>query len=214
DRGRRVVTGPDRASYLQGLLTNDIVALNAGQGCYAAYLTPQGRMIADLFVYELGDLMLLSTPLAAKDAVLAKLEQFIFTEDVKLGDVTGSFAQMAVVGPEAAAALARVLEGATDAALKLTALLEHGNLRARFAGQPVVVTRVTDTGEPGFDVYVETTHAAALTSALTAAGVAALDRDTAEAIRIEAGVPRFGRDMDEDPTPLEAGLQRRARGLS
>jgi folate-binding protein YgfZ len=214
DRGRLVVTGPDRALYLQGLLTNDIVALNAGQGCYAAYLTPQGRMIADLFVYELGDLMLLSTPLAAKDTVLAKLEQFIFTEDVKLGDVTGSFAQMAVVGPDAAAALARVLEGATDAALTLAGLLEHGNMRARFAGQPVIVTRVTDTGEPGFDVYVETAHAAALRSALTAAGVAALDRDTAEAIRIEAGVPRFGRDMDEDTIPLEAGIETRAISFS
>src|SRR5712692_5033266 len=115
DRGRIVVTGPDRASYLQGLLTNDVVALKVGQGCYAAYLTPQGRMIADLFVYELGDLMLLSTPLAAKDAVLARLEQFIFTEDVKLGDVTGTFAQMAIVGPNAAAALSGVLEGARDA---------------------------------------------------------------------------------------------------
>ena len=214
DRGRLVVTGPDRALYLQGLLTNDIVALNAGQGCYAAYLTPQGRMIADLFVYEIGDLMLLSTPLAAKDTVLAKLEQFIFTEDVKLGDVTGSFAQMAVVGPDAAAALARVLEGATDGALKLTGLLEHGNMRARFAEQPVIVTRVTDTGEPGFDVYVKTAHAAALRSALTAAGVAALDRDTAEAIRIEAGVPRFGRDMDEDTIPLEAGIETRAISFS
>jgi folate-binding protein YgfZ len=214
DRGRLVVTGPDRALYLQGLLTNDIVALNAGQGCYAAYLTPQGRMIADLFVYELGDLMLLSTPLAAKDTVLAKLEQFIFTEDVKLGDVTGSFAQMAVVGPDAAAALARVLEGATDAALTLAGLLEHGNMRARFAEQPVIVTRVTDTGEPGFDVYVETAHAAALRSALTAAGVAALDRDTAEAIRIEAGVPRFGRDMDGDTIPLEAGIETRAISFS
>src|SRR5881296_4288994 len=81
-RGRIVVSGADRASYLQGLLTNDVVALQAGEGCYAAYLTPQGRMIADLYVYELGDVMLLSTPLAAKDAVLAKLERFIFTEDV------------------------------------------------------------------------------------------------------------------------------------
>ncbi|MES1254599.1 MAG: hypothetical protein ABUS56_03255, partial [Acidobacteriota bacterium] len=53
-RGRIVVSGRDRRSYLQGLLTNDIVALGPGQGCYAAYLTPQGRMIADLFVYELG----------------------------------------------------------------------------------------------------------------------------------------------------------------
>ena len=48
DRGRIVVSGADRASYLQGLLTNDVVALKAGEGCYAAYLTAQGRMIADL----------------------------------------------------------------------------------------------------------------------------------------------------------------------
>src|SRR5207247_176919 len=55
--GRIVVSGKDRASYLQGLFTNDIAALKAGQGCYAAYLTPQGRMLADLLVYELGDVI-------------------------------------------------------------------------------------------------------------------------------------------------------------
>ena len=57
--GRIVVSGADRASYLQGLLTNDIAALKAGEGCYSAYLTAQGRMIADLYVYELGDVILL-----------------------------------------------------------------------------------------------------------------------------------------------------------
>src|SRR6266853_655481 len=114
DRGRIVVSGRDRATYLQGLLTNDITALKPGSGCYAAYLTPQGRMIADLFVYELGDLMLLSLPLAVKDTVLAKLDQFLFTEDVKLGDVTGSFAQIAVVGPQAAAAVSGVLDDAPE----------------------------------------------------------------------------------------------------
>ena len=206
------MSGADRASYLQGLLTNEVVALNAGRGCYAAYLTPQGRMIADLFVYEIGDLMLLSTPPAVKDVVLGKLEQFIFTEDVKLGDVTGSFAQLAVVGPTAAAVLSAALDGAPDAALN--ALPEHGNLRATFAAQPVIVTRVTDTGEPGYDIYVERSHAEALRSALAAAGAAAIDADTAEAIRIEAGVPRFGRDMDEDTIPLEAGIETRAISFS
>ena len=88
-RGRIVVSGTERASYLQGLLTNDVVALKAGQGCYAAYLTAQGRMIADLHVYELGDVMLLTMTGDVKDGVLAKLDQFIFTEDVQLGDVTG-----------------------------------------------------------------------------------------------------------------------------
>ena len=75
---------------------------NPGQGCYAAYLTPQGRMIADLFVYELGDLILLTMTGDVTATVLARLDQFIFSEDVQLGDVTGTFAQYAVVGPGAA----------------------------------------------------------------------------------------------------------------
>src|SRR5712692_4915831 len=102
DRGRLVVSGQDRAAYLHGLLTNDITALKPGTGCYAAYLTPQGRMISNLFVYELGDVMLLSLPRATKDRVLQKLDQFIFTEDVKVGDATDAFDQLSVVGPEAA----------------------------------------------------------------------------------------------------------------
>ena len=212
DRGRLVIAGPDRASYLQGLLTNDVVALKSGHGCYAAYLTPQGRMIADLFVYELGDLMLSSMPLAAKDTVLAKLEQFIFTEDVKLGDVTGSFEQIAVVGPTAAAIIGVALEDVPAGVLD--ALPEHGNRRARFSGQPAIVTRISDAGEPGYDVYVERPQGAALRSTLGAAGVSELDSATAEAIRIEAGVPRFGHDMDEETIPLEAGIEGRAISFS
>jgi len=106
DRGRIVVSGTDRAQYLQGLLSNDIVALKPGGGCYATYLTPQGRMIADLFAYELGDVMLLTMTGGVKDAVLAKLDQFIFSEDVQLGDVSGTFAQIAIVGPDAASRVA------------------------------------------------------------------------------------------------------------
>ncbi len=88
---RIVVSGADRAAFLQGLLTNDVVALKAGQGCYAAYLTAQGRMIADLYVYELGDAMLITLHRDVKDTVMAKLDQVIFSEDVQLGDVTDRF---------------------------------------------------------------------------------------------------------------------------
>src|SRR3954468_4653983 len=101
-RGRIVVSGADRASYLHALLTNDINALKPGRGCYSAYLTPQGRMISDLWVYELGDVILLDLPsVGTKDVVLAKLDQLIFSEDVQLGDLTAAFAQAAVVGPAA-----------------------------------------------------------------------------------------------------------------
>ena len=76
------------------------------------------------------------------------------------------------------------------------------------------MTRVTDTGEAGYDVYVEESHAGALQRALADAGVPAADAETAEAIRIEAGVPRFNRDMDEQTIPLEAGIEPRAISLT
>ena len=76
------------------------------------------------------------------------------------------------------------------------------------------MTRVTDTGEAGYDVYVEQPQADALRRALAAAGVPAADPETAEAIRIEAGVPKFNLDMDAETIPLEAGIEARAISLS
>jgi folate-binding protein YgfZ len=207
DRGRILVSGADRASYLQGLLTNDIPALQSGQGCYAAYLTAQGRMIADLHVYELGDVILLAMSGDVKATVLAKLDQFIFTEDVQLGDVSATFAQIAVVGPEAAAAVAR-LTGMTEATL--LAMPDHANARTEWQGAPAILTRINDAGEPGYDVYIETALAGAFTAALVDAGVVGLDEEIANAVRIEAGVPLFHRDMDEDTIPLEAGIEAHA----
>jgi len=143
-----------------------------------------------------------------KDAVLAKLDQFIFGEDVQLNDVTDAFAQIAVIGPAAPAGLGRVLTGVTTADLE--ALPEHGNVRAQFAGSPAIVVRVSDTGERGFDVFVERPRAGDLRAALSALDIAALDAATADAIRIESGVALFHRDMDEETIPLEAGIESRA----
>ena len=212
DRGRILVSGSDRATYLQGLLTNDIAALQSGQGCYAAYLTAQGRMIADLHAYELGDVMLLAMSGGVKDTVLAKLDQFIFTEDVQLGDVSATFAQVAVVGPEAARTLARLIGGVTEAAL--LAMPDHANARTERQGAPLILTRTNDAGEPGYDVYLEAALVGDLTAALEAADVVALDEEIADAVRIEGGVPLFHRDMDENTIPLEAGIEARAISFS
>jgi folate-binding protein YgfZ len=211
-RGRLLVNGRDRATYLQGLLTNDTVALSAGEGCYAAYLTPQGRMISDLWVYELGDVILLSLPGDVKDTVLAKLDQFIFSEDVQLGDVTATFSQLAVVGPDAARVVSGLLEDSPSA--KLAALPEHGNLRGVIAGQPAIITRMTDIGEAGFEIYIDRASIGPLRATLANAGVVELDGETAEVLRVEAGVPEFHHDMDEETIPLEAGIESRAISLT
>lgn len=214
DRGERawvVVSGADRRAYLHGLLTNDIAALQAGQGCYAAYLTPQGRMIADLWVYELGDILLVSMIRDVKPTVLARLDQFIFTEDVQLGDVTDTFGATAVVGPRAAQALAAAADVAVD---RLSALPEHGNLRITFAGQPAIVLRTTDTGESGFDILVASEQVSQLRERLHADGVVDVNAGDGEALRIEAAIPRFHRDMDEETIPLEAGIESRAISMT
>jgi folate-binding protein YgfZ len=207
-RGRIAVTGADRASYLQGLLTNDVASLQPGRGCYTAYLTAQGRMIADAYVYELGDLMLLSVARAVTDTVLAKFDQFIFSEDVQLGDVSDTFAQIAVIGPRAAAVLRGILRVGIGS---LEALPEHGCARTTTSGgAAAIVTRVSDAGVDGYDVYVERAIADDVIASLSAAGARTLEPDEAEALRIEAGIPLFGRDMDEETIPLEAGIESRA----
>jgi folate-binding protein YgfZ len=211
-RGRLVVLGKDRASYLHGLLTNDIASLHAGTGCYSAYLTPQGRMISDLWVYELGDVILINLPSeATKNTVLQKLDQFIFSEDVQLGDVTNDFAQVAIVGPEAAAVVATLLG---ESAERLASLPEHGCLRGSIAGGAAIVTRVSDTGEPGLDLYVEKLRFETLRGGLSSLGVPEADADTVDVLRIEAGIPRFHVDMNEDTIPLEAGIEARAISMN
>jgi tRNA-modifying protein YgfZ len=211
-RGRIAVSGRDRASYLHGLLTNDITALKPGQGCYAAYLTPQGRMITDLWVYELGDVILITVGLAQKDTLLSKLDQFLFSEDVQLGDTTETFVSVTIVGPDSARMMGGVLGNVS--AEELWALGEHGNRRTQFESRPAIVLSVSDTGEPGFDILVDASQREALAAALRRAGAQDVDLAAAEAIRIEAGVPLFGRDMDEDTIPLEAGIESRAISLT
>ena len=73
------LSGKDRSAFLQGLLTNDVQALTAGSGCYSAWLTPQGRMLTDLHIFESGDMMLVDVPAELAQATLQRLDQFLFS---------------------------------------------------------------------------------------------------------------------------------------
>jgi len=127
---------------------------------------------------------------------------------VQLGDVTATFGQIAVVGPEAA----RIVSGLIDDAplARLASLPEHGNMRGTIAGQAAIVTGITDVGEPGLEIYAERPGIGPLKARLIEAGAVELDAETAEILRVEAGVPEFHRDMDEETIPLEAGIEAQA----
>jgi tRNA-modifying protein YgfZ len=212
-RGKIAVAGADRRAYLHAMLTNDILSLQAGGGCYAAYLTPQGRMIADMVVLELGDLVLVDLERAVTASVLAKLDQFVFSEDVKLGDLSDAFGKLVVAGPAAAAVVSAVIgPGADETALaaELGGWPPFHNVRAAFQGQMLLVAACESAGVAAFDLYIERPHLDDLSSALVASGATPADAADWETLRVEAGRPAFGVDMDGETIPLEAGIEPRA----
>ena len=216
-RGRLRLTGQDRRDYLQGLLTNDIVALSAGSGCYACLLTAQGRMIADMYVIETGEAILMDLEEAVSARVAEHLEQFVFSEDVEVANVSQSTAQLGVFGPHAADVVSRVLapsdgEGVTRADLEGLAVL--GNRAGAWNGAPLTVVRRDDLGGLGFDLILAVEHADGLAQALRDAGAVAVEPAVADVRRIEMGRPVFGTDMTEDTIPLEAGIEDRAISLT
>ena len=210
DRGRLLLTGSDRRTYLHGLLTNDIATLGPGSGCYAALLTPQGRMITDMRVLELGDRVLLDVPAAVTNAVHDRLAQFIFAEDVQVENVTDRWGALGVYGPSASSVLDVTFDGLSE----LDALQPFGTTKGDFDGSTVVIARNDDYGVPGFDIYADRGITSALAAALRKAGAGDVSAETRDVLRIEAGVPAFGVDMDESTIPLEAGLQDRAISLT
>lgn len=204
------VAGRDRAGYLQGLLTNDMRALTAGTGCYAAWLTPQGRMLTDLHVFESGDMMLLDVPADLQPATLQRLDQFLFSEDVQLSDLSQTLDAVWIHGPAASSMLEQVLTGVAG----LASWPEYHNTRAEFGGSAVVAARVSQLGVPGFVVYLEPARRPDLRRTLVDRGAAEAEPAAIEAARIEAGYPLFGVDMTDETIPLEAGIEDRAISLS
>ncbi len=216
--GRLLLEGADRRSYLQGLLTNDIAALTPGMGCYAAYLTAQGRMIADMRVFELGDALLVDLEATVTSSVRDKWSMFIFSEDVRVEDRSVVTAELGIYGPHAAQVLSDALtaEQATPApspaGLESMPVLACSSLALH--GGAAIVLRSDDAGVMGFDVVIPVEAKDALLSRLIEAGAALVDRDAVDVCRVEAGRPRFGVDMTEDTIPLEAGIEDRAISLT
>jgi folate-binding protein YgfZ len=221
-RRQIAVAGPDRASFLQGLLSNDIPSLTAGQGCYAAWLTPQGRMLADLHVLESGDMILLDVPAADVEQTAERLEQFHFTEDVQIANLAGSLRSVWLHGPAASHILTSLAagdwpldgDGGRSADSDLASWTNYQNRRVELAGRPVVIARIDQLRVPGYAIFVDEQQAAALTTALAAAGAVVATPSTLEAARIEAGYPIFGIDMTTDTIPLEAAIEDRAISLT
>ena len=211
-RAQIAVAGADRAIYLQGLLTNDIQSLAPGTGCYAAWLTPQGRMLTDMHVLQSSGMILMDVPADLAAATLARLDQFLFTEDVRLESMAEAMTSVWLHGPQAAAVVAHAVSGfsRTSSSQTLNDWANYEHDIATFDGNPVSVARIDQLGVPGYCVFLARAPERPFVEAAVAAGARVVSPDAIHAARIEAGYPVFGVDMTDDTIPLEAGIEQRA----
>ena len=194
------LVGDDRTSFLQGMVTNDVAGLAAGDGCYAALLTIQGRIVSDLYVYALDERLLLDVPAARTQAVREALERLIIADDVTFEEHPIQ-PLVSVEGPLSLQLLARVA-GDSPAHRKS---LQHRALT--IDSTAVHCVAVNQTGELGFRLLGEPPSAAALWQRLHAAGAVPVGSDALNVLRLEAGIPWHGVDMDDETLVMEVGLE-------
>lgn len=200
DRTMLALEGRDPVAMLQGLASNDVRPAAAGRCVYATLLTPKGRMVADLRVLPGGDgALLLDVPNATAEEVGAHFGRFVPPRMARLGP--SQHAVLGLYGPDAISRAAGVLDGTSAPA-------DEDALTGAPDGTLVVGTRYA--GVPGLDLIAERDRLDELAAALGANGVPTIDADTLDVLRIEAGSPRWGAELDDRRIPIEAGLTGRA----
>lgn len=208
-RSRLCLTGTDRQKFLNGQVTNNLKDLPPGRGCYAALITARGKMQSDLNIYILENEILLDFEPGLSLAIAQRLEKYVIAEDVQIVDVAPLYGLLTLQGPKAAEALQRL-------GLDLTIPAEpfqFSTSRTDSLGE-IYIMNQPRTGRAGFDLFVPTASLAAVADKLVAAaretGGGPVGWEALEMARLEAGIPRFGVDIDETNLPPEAGLDDRA----
>jgi len=177
-RGLLELRGADRHTFLQGMVSNDVLALAPGDVRHAALLDSTGHILADLHVHAFPDALVVETDPVCLPALHGTLEKFLIMEDVTLTDVSDQWAIFSVLG-----------EGA-----------------AQWSDLPGEKRPLAVPLASGFDLWLPAAESAAAWKALTAAGVTPLDEGSAEALRVEAGIPAWGQELSPSILLPEAGM--------
>ncbi len=205
-RGRLCLTGADRRRFINGQVTNNVQALRPGEGCYAALITAKGKMVSDLNIYVLADEILLDFEPGLTSIVTDRLEKYIIADDVQVLDVSALYGLLSVQGPKVESVLQQ-FDGVGDLPVNRMSFLA---VRHEVLGEMYLMNRPR-LGTLGFDLFVPTAGLRAVADQLIAAakawGGGPCGWQALEIGRIEAGIPRFGIDMDEANLPSEAGLE-------
>jgi folate-binding protein YgfZ len=199
-RGRLLIGGAEAVMFLNGLITNDMKTLALNTWMPAVFPNVQGRLLAAVRVIHRDDGFLIDTENATRKTVVKLLERFTLAGDFRLADLTQDTALLSIQGAKVSEIMAAIFGEA------LASLARDAAASADWQGQQVTVIRATHTAEDGFDLFVNATGAEALRDSFIRAGAQPIGNDTVETLRLEAGIARYGIDMDEANVVTETNL--------
>lgn len=203
--GEVVVKGADALDNLQRLFTNDMSGMQNGRVRYSPMCNESGGVVDDLIAYKLSDACYLVVVNAANREKDVAWMRAHLQGDVALTDISDGVAQLALQGPKARGILARLTEE-ENIPTKYYSFVPRKNV----AGIPCLISKTGYTGEDGFELYCANEDAPKLWDALLEVGAAdgliPCGLGARDTLRLEAAMPLYGHEMDDEITPLETGL--------
>ena len=204
--GKFILQGKELLKDLQKLVPSDLERLQPGRAQYTVLLNPQAGIIDDIVIYYQGKTqageqrvkMIVNAATTATDKgwLLANLK----TTPVELEDISRQRVLIAIQGPQVIRFLQPLVEE------DLTAIKSFGHLEGKVLGETAFIARTGYTGEDGFEVMVEPEAGIKLWRSLLDAGVTPCGLGARDTLRLEAAMCLYGQDINENTTPLEAGL--------
>ncbi|SPP63331.1 aminomethyltransferase family protein [Nitrospira lenta] len=212
-RGKVRVTGDDRVKWLQSVISNDLLPLQPGQGRYSSFLTHKGKMLTYFRCYVLTDAVMLEDVGEIGDATYAALKKFLlYGTKAKMENCAESWGLLLVSGPKAAQTVKSAF------GVDCSDLQPINFVTAQIGGHQALVIRTEETGEVDLEILLP---ADALATAWTSLmetgaplGIKPVGSQALEALRMEAGIPKAGSELNEEIVPPEANLEGKAFSLT
>ena len=204
-RGRLRLIGSDRAAYLHRIISNDVEGLSVGEGNYATILTNRGKIIADMNVYIFEDSIGIETNAETTLSLYQELDKYLIADDVTIEDFTEQSGVVGVHGPKSAKLLQEVY------GFDVEDLPEYHSIVTEIDERCLVCVRANETGEVGYNLCTESESIEWLWDTLLtkgrAFGAEPVGLNALDSLRIEAGIPRYGAELDDSVFPGEAELE-------
>jgi folate-binding protein YgfZ len=204
-RARISLTGGDRVRWLNGMVTNNIRDLASGCGVYAFLLNPQGRILGDMLVYNLGEKLVVETDRSQVEKIVATFDHYIIMDDVEVTDITAEQTTLGLAGPKSRAVL-------NAAGIEVPEMLPLQMITPQCSCDcgcvECTVVRGEDAQHESYEVWLAPKDVHKTWQALLAAGATPAGSEPLEMQRIVAGVPLYGVDIRERDLPQETEQMR------